>query len=70
MPANYAVILGWLWVAVKVLTLAAIMYWGIVEARRFRRRYKEGRRSAGADLDEEAGPEEDGPDDDGGPDSP
>jgi hypothetical protein len=56
-------ILAWVWFAVKVLTLAVIIYWGVAEARRYRRARLDERDEDGGAGD--AGPP---PADQGGPD--
>ena len=55
MDGDIGVVLAYLWVAVKVLTLGAIIYWGVVEARRFRRRFIERRGSDEAEPGEDIG---------------
>lgn len=53
-------LLAWLWFAVKVLSLGAIIYWGISEARRYRKTtLAKGRGAEGEDTwVEEPGAEE------------
>ena len=60
MGAPAGELLAWLWLAVKILSLAAIVYVAAAEARRYRRRLLErrGDTGEGAQPIEPSGPEE------------